>query len=33
MLKNPSKATGFNFDTHDNTPLHPPLLREDSGGL
>jgi hypothetical protein len=29
MLKNPSKATRFNYDTHDNTPLNPPL----KGGL
>ena len=30
MLKNPSKATGFNFDTHDKHPPESPLIK---GGL
>jgi len=32
MLKNPSKATRFNYDTHDNTPLESPL-NLNKGGL
>jgi hypothetical protein len=27
MLKKPAKAINFYSDTHDNTPLNPPLLR------
>jgi hypothetical protein len=27
MLKNPAKAIKFYSDTHDNTPLIPPLIR------
>ena len=30
MVKNPRKATRFNYDTHDNTPLESPLNK---GGL
>jgi hypothetical protein len=32
MLKNPAKAIKFYSDTHDNTPLIPPLIRGELGG-
>jgi hypothetical protein len=33
MLKNPAKAIKFYSDTHDNTPLIPPLIRGNKGGV
>jgi hypothetical protein len=30
MLKNPCKATGFNYDSHDKHPPESPLIK---GGL
>jgi hypothetical protein len=33
MLKNPSKATRFDYDTHDNTPLESPNKGGFKGGV